>query len=176
MRSIDEAVQAGADVVLLVPAVVNEQITYEEAWERSQPEIRELAKYAEEKQVTIAIENVWNKFLLSPIEFARFVDEIDSPWVQAYFDVGNIVLYGYPEHWIRSLGSRIRRVHVKGFRRKDFSFVYLLEGSIDWKAVMQAFRDIGYDGYVTAEMPPYPTIPEQMVYDTARHLDAIFAL
>jgi len=176
MRSIDEAVEAGCDTILLVPAVVNEQITYEEAYERSQAEIRELAKYAEEKQVYIAIENVWNKFLLSPIEFCRYIDEIGSPWVQAYFDVGNIVLYGYPEHWIRSLGSRIKRVHVKGFRRENFSFVYLLEGSIDWKAVMQAFRDIGYDGYITAEMPPYRAIPEQMVYDTARHLDAIFRL
>ncbi len=175
-RSIDQAVEVGADTVLVVPAVVNESTTYEQAYERSLAELKELAGYAEAKQVYIAIENVWNKFLLSPIEFARFVDEVGSPWVQAYFDVGNIVLYGFPQHWIRTLGSRVKKVHVKGFKRESFAWVYLLEGSIDWPAVMAAFRDVGYDDFITAEMPLYRTAPEQMVHDTARHLDLIFKM
>ena len=175
-RSIDQAVEVEADTVLVVPGVVNEETTYEQAYERSRAELKELAEYAEAKQVYIAIENVWNKFLLSPIEFARFVDEIGSPRVQAYFDVGNIVLYGFPQHWIRTLGKRIKKVHVKGFKRESFSWVYLLEGSIDWPAVMAAFRDVGYDDFITAEMPLYRSAPRQMVLDTSRHLDLIFKM
>lgn len=175
-RSIDQAVEVETDAVLVVPAVVNDQTTYEDAYERSMAELRDLVPYAEDKRVCIAVENVWNKFLLSPMEFARYIDDIGSEWVQAYFDVGNIVLYGIPQHWIRSLGSRIKKVHVKGFKRENSTFVYLLEGSIDWAAVMSALRDVGYDDFVTAEMPLYPSIPEQMVHDTSRHLDAIFSL
>ena len=175
-RSIDEAVEVGADTVLVVPGVVNEGVMYEQAWERSMAELKELAPYAEEKKVYIAIENVWNKFLLSPMEFVRFIDEIGSPWVQAYFDVGNILLYGFPQHWIRSLGSRIKKVHVKGFKRQNFSWVYLLEGDVPWNAVMEAFKEIGYNDYITAEVPAYPMNPSQMPRDVARHLDWIFGL
>lgn len=124
----------------------------------------------------IAIENVWNKFLLSPMEFARYIDEIDSEYVAAYFDVGNILLYGFPQHWIRTLGSRIKKIHVKGFKVGPKSFTYLLDSDINWAEVMKAVRDVGYDNYVTAEMPTYSSIPEQMVYDTSAHLDKIFAL
>ena len=163
----------GADTVLLVPGVVSEEVSYEEAYGRSQPEVRALAKYAEDAQVYIGIENVWNKFLLSPVEFARYVDEIDSPYVQAYFDCGNILLYGYPQQWIRTLGTRIKKVHVKGFKISDRTFVYLLEGDINWAEVRQALVEVGYDDYITAEMPVYPVCPEQMVYDTSAHLGAI---
>lgn len=176
MKSMSSASIVGADTVLLVPGVVNEEVCYEDAYETSQKEIKELAKDAEERKVFIAIENVWNKFLLSPMEFASYVDEIESDYVQAYFDVGNILLYGYPQQWIRSLGSRIKKVHVKGFRVGPKSFTYLLDSDIKWAAVMEAFKDIGYDNYITAEMPPYTTFPEQMIYDTSAHMDKIFAL
>jgi hexulose-6-phosphate isomerase len=176
MKSLASASIVGADTVLLVPAVVNEQVCYEDAYETSQKEIRELAKVAEEKKIFVTIENVWNKFLLSPIEFARYVDEIESEYVQAYFDVGNILLYGYPQHWIRSLGSRIKKVHVKGFKVGPKSFTYLLDSDINWAEVMKALREVGYDNYITAEMPPYSSFPEQMVYDTSTHLDRIFGL
>ncbi len=175
-RSIDQAVEVGADTVLVVPGVVNETVPYEQAWERSLAELRELAGYAEEKKVYIGIENVWNKFLLSPMEFVHFLEEVGSPWVQAYFDVGNILLYGFPQHWIRSLGARIKKVHVKGFKRANFSWVYLLEGDVPWRQVMEAFQAVGYDDYITAELPPYPVNPEQMPRDVARHLEWIFAL
>lgn len=151
--SMRNAVLWGADVVLLVPAVVNEETTYEQAWERSQKEIRRLLPLAEELGVIIAVEEVWNRFLLSPPEFARYVDEFNSPWLRAYFDVGNIVMYGIPQHWIRTLGERIVRFHLKDFDTQTRQFVPLGEGSINWPAVRAAIDDIGYSGYLTVELP-----------------------
>jgi L-ribulose-5-phosphate 3-epimerase len=151
----------GADTVLLVPAVVNAEVGYGQAWERSQKEIRKMLPLAKETNVVIAVENVWNKFLLSPLEFARYVDDFKSPYVKAYFDVGNIVMYGFPQDWIRTLGPRIAKVHFKDFkfggdptvkRRSNADWVNLREGMIDWKAVHKAFADIGYKGTVTVEL------------------------
>jgi len=173
MKSLASASIVGADTVLLVPAVVNEQVCYEDAYATSQKEIKELAKIAEERKVFIAIENVWNKFLLSPIEFSRYIDEIGSEYVAAYFDVGNILLYGYPQHWIRTLGSKIKKVHVKGFKVRPMAFTYLLDSDVNWAEVMKALREVGYDGYITAELPTYRSFPDQMVYDTSAHLDRI---
>jgi hexulose-6-phosphate isomerase len=144
----------GAEAVLLVPAVVNSQTTYREAWTRSQKQIRKLIPLAEELKVIIAIEEVWNKFLLSPLEMPKYVDEFQSPWVKAYFDVGNVVLYGYPQDWIRNLGKRIAKVHLKDFKRLEdgYRWVNLGEGDIDWPAVRKAFADVGYTGYATTEL------------------------
>jgi hexulose-6-phosphate isomerase len=144
----------GADTVLLVPAVVNPQTGYKDAWERSQRQIRKLIPLAEELQVVIGIEEVWNKFLLSPLEMARYVDEFQSPWIRAYFDVGNIEIWGYPQDWIRTLGKRIVKVHIKdfAFRKRQAEFTPLLEGEIDWKAVHAAFAEIGYRGTATVEL------------------------
>jgi L-ribulose-5-phosphate 3-epimerase len=142
----------GADTVLLVPAVVDASTPYGQAWERSQRQIRKLIPLAEELKVIIGIEEVWNKFLLSPLEFARYIDEFQSPWIRAYFDVGNVVLTGYPQDWIRTLGKRIVKLHIKDFSyRSDATihkrvpdFVPLLEGDIDWRAVHAALAEIGY--------------------------------
>jgi hexulose-6-phosphate isomerase len=147
----------GAGVVLLVPAVVNAQTSYRDAWTRSQRVIKErILPLAKELQVVVGIEEVWNKFLLSPLEMARYVDELDSPWAKAYFDVGNVVLYGFPQDWIRTLGTRIVRVHLKDFAmdrgKGTFAWKNLGEGDIDWPAVRQALADIGYAGYVTTEL------------------------
>jgi hexulose-6-phosphate isomerase len=122
----------------LVPAVVNPQTSYREAWVRAQKQIRKLIPLAEELKVIIALEEVWNKFLLSPLEFPKYVDEFQSPWVKAYFDVGNVVLYGY----------------LKDFKRLEdgYRWVNLGEGDIDWPAVRKAFADIGYNGYATTEL------------------------
>ncbi len=149
----------GADAVLLVPGVVNPETRYQEAWDRSQRHIRELIPYAEEQRVIIAVEEVWNKFLLSPMEFAGYVDSFKSPWVRAYFDVGNVLLYGYPQDWIRTLGKRIVKVHLKDFKvtSKGFSpftadFVNLGEGDAAWPEIRKALSEIGYSGTVTAEL------------------------
>ena len=176
LDSIATASVVGADTVLLVPAVVNEGTHYEAAYERSQAEIRKLIPEASEKGITIAIENVWNKFLLSPMEFSRYLDEFEDETVTAYFDVGNIVLYGYPQHWIRSLGSRISKVHVKGFNATESRFTYLIEDcTIDWEAVMVALEDIGYDDYMTAELPVDGDNPEGRVHSISSDMDRIIA-
>jgi L-ribulose-5-phosphate 3-epimerase len=152
--SIRNAEMWGADTVLLVPAVVNPETTYAQAWERSQRQIRKLIPVAEESKIIIGIEEVWNKFLLSPLEFARFVDEFQSPWIRAYFDIGNVAIAGYPQDWIRTLGKRIVKLHVKDFSFKNrvAEFSALLEGDIDWKAVHAALAEIGYQGTATVEL------------------------
>ncbi len=144
----------GSDAVLLVPAVVNPQTSYHDAWTRSQREIRKLIPLAEELKIVIAIEEVWNKFLLSPLEMATYVDEFHSPWIKAWFDVGNVLLYGYPQDWIRTLGKRIFKVHLKDFKRKEdgYAWVNLGEGDVDWGAVRQAFTEIGYAGSAVTEL------------------------
>ena len=156
--SFRNAVMWGADAVLLVPAVVDATTSYQDAWTRSQRVIRErLLPMARDMKVTIAVEEVWNKFLLSPIEFARYVDDFESPWVRAYFDVGNVVLYAFPQDWIRTLGPRIVRIHLKDFnfdrRNGRFAWKNLGEGDIDWPEVRRALADINYSGYVTTELP-----------------------
>jgi len=162
----------GADVVLLVPAVVNAETSYRDAWTRSQREIRKLLPLAEELKVTIAMEEVWNKFLLSPLEMATYIDEFQSPYVKAWFDVGNCVLYGYPQDWIRTLGPRIVRVHLKDFKRsKDgYAWVNLGEGDIDWPAVREAFAAIHYTGSATVELPAGD---EAYLRDVSRRVDRL---
>jgi hexulose-6-phosphate isomerase len=167
----------GADAVLLVPAVVDAQTSYRDAWTRSQAVIRErLLPMAKDLGVVIAVEEVWNKFLLSPLEFARYVDEMDSPWLKAYFDVGNVVFYGFPQDWIRTLGNRIVKLHVKDFQLDRpsgrFAWKNLGEGDVDWTAVRAALADIGYGGYVTTEIAG-----GDLAYlkDVSARLDRIFA-
>jgi L-ribulose-5-phosphate 3-epimerase len=144
----------GSDAVLLVPAVVNAETSYQEAWTRSQAQIRTLIPLAQELGVVIALEDVWNKFLLSPLEMASYIDEFQSPWIKAWFDVGNVVLYGYPQDWIHTLGKRIAKVHIKDFKHTESSYewVNLGEGDVDWPAVRQAFADVGYSGSAIVEL------------------------
>lgn len=146
------AKELGADNVLLVPARVDGVTRYVEAYERSKKQIRKLIPQAEKAKVMILVENVWNNFLLSPLEFARFIDEIKSPWVQAYFDVGNVVAFGWPEDWIRTLGHRIKKVHLKDFQRGPRQWVNLRDGDVNWPEVRKALAEVGYDGYLTAEL------------------------
>ncbi|MCX5759227.1 MAG: sugar phosphate isomerase/epimerase [Candidatus Hydrogenedentes bacterium] len=162
----------GAEVVLLVPAVVNDQVSYDAAYERSQANIKKILPLAEELKVIIAVENVWNKFLLSPLEFARYVDEFQNPWLRAYFDVGNVVVYGWPEQWIRILGKRIARVPLKDFKRDGMQWKHLREGDVNWPAVRKAFADIGYTSYVTPELAGGD---EKYLKDLSERIDKIEA-
>ena len=157
--SLRNAALWGADAVLLVPAVVDEKTPYRDAWTRSQRVILErLLPLATELKVIIAVEEVWNKFLLSPLEFARYVDEFESPWVRAYFDVGNVVLFAFPQDWIRTLGPRIVKLHVKDFRldgrNRRYDWTNIGEGDINWPEVRRALTEINYSGYITTELPP----------------------
>jgi hexulose-6-phosphate isomerase len=170
--SIRNAKLWGAEAVLLVPAVVDPQTSYRDAYTRSQAQIKRLIPLAKDLGVIIAVEEVWNKFLLSPLEFARYVDEFNSPWVRAYFDVGNVVLYGYPQDWIHTLGKRIIKFHLKDFNSKTREFVPLREGSIDWPAVRKAIASIGFGGYLTVELKGGD---EAYLRDVSARVDKIFA-
>jgi hexulose-6-phosphate isomerase len=170
--SLHNAKAWGSDVVLLVPAVVNPQTSYRDAWTRSQKEIRKLLPLAEELKIVIAIEEVWNKFLLSPLEMATYIGEFRSPWIQAWFDVGNVVLYGYPQDWIRTLGKSIVKVHLKDFKRKQdgYEWVNLGDGDVDWETVRAAFRDIGYAESATVELKGGD---EAYLRDVSRRVDRL---
>jgi hexulose-6-phosphate isomerase len=153
--SIDQAKLWGANTVLLVPAVVNPATRYEDAWKRSHGRIQELVSAAKRAEVVIAIENVWNKFLLSPLEMRRYVDDFESPWVRTYLDVGNMLLFGFPQDWIATLGKdRIAKIHLKDFRfaNRKAEFVNLLDGEVDWREVHRALSEIGWSGYATVEL------------------------
>lgn len=171
----------GTDAYLFVPGAVDvfflpeaEVIPYDICFERACEAVGQILPGAEETGVVICIENVWNKFLLSPLEMRDFIDRFNSEMVGAYFDVGNVLLTGYPEQWIRILGKRIKCVHVKDFKRSVGTvegFVDLLEGDVNFQAVKEVLVDIGYDGYVTAELLPFePGRPEK----TAQAMKKIF--
>lgn len=144
----------GADAILMIPGVVTPSVSYREAWDRSRRQIERLLPLAEKLRVVIAIEDVCDqsKFLLSPLEFARYIDNFKSPWLKAYFDVGNVMPVGYPQDWIHTLGERIVKVHLKDWDPKTRKFVDLGDGAVDWPAVRQAFMDIGYAGTFTTEL------------------------
>lgn len=175
-----DAARFGASTVLLVPGVVNQNVSYDAAYERSQAEIKTVLPLAEELSIKIAIENVWNSFLLSPLEAARYIDEFESPWIGWYFDVGNVVNYGWPEQWVRILDKRIFKLDVKEYSRKKRNEeglwkgfdVKLLEGDCDWPRVMQALDEIGYSGWATAEVSGGD---EARLRDIAQRMDRIIA-
>ena len=171
----------GTDAYLFVPGAVDvfflldaEVIAYDVCYQRATEAVKQILPVAEEAGVTICIENVWNKFLLSPLEMRDFIDSFSSKLVGSYFDVGNVLLTGYPDQWIRILSKRIKRVHVKDFKLSVGTvegFVDLLEGDVSFEAVKKALGRIGYDGYVTAEVLPFePGRPEK----TAQAMRGIF--
>jgi len=170
--SLQNAKLWGCDAVLLVPAVVNPQTSYQDAWTRSQKQIRSLLPLAQQLNIVIAIEEVWNKFLLSPLEMNAYISEFKSPLVRAWFDVGNVVLYGYPQDWIRTLGASIFKVHLKDFKRKEdgYAWVNLGDGDVDWPAVRQAFADVGYHGSAIAELEPGD---EPYLRDVSKRIDRL---
>jgi hexulose-6-phosphate isomerase len=160
-QALRDAKAYGATSVLLVPGVVNKQTSYADAYTRSQAEIRKALPLAQELGVKIAIENVWNQFLLSPLEAARYIDDFQSGSIGWHFDVGNVINYGWPEQWIHILGKRILKLHIKEYSRakRDKSGPYagfkvdFFEGDDDWPAVMKALDDVGYHGWAMAEQP-----------------------
>jgi len=184
-RSLELAHKLGVETLLVIVGGVDVSlfdtsepiVPYEEAYHRAQTGLKALGPMAEKCGVHIGVENVPTKFLLSPLEFARFLDEIDHPYVGCYFDVANAQLLGYPAQWIRILSKRIRKVHVKDFKMRIGTlngYCPLLEGDVDWPEVMKAFREVGYDDYITAEvLPPLKYFPERMIYSTAENLAAI---
>ena len=176
----------GCETILVIPGHTGVSfapalgiVDYEEAYKRAVMAARELAAYAEKAGVVIGMENVWNKFLMTPIEMKNFIDEVGSPWVQSYFDVGNVLLTSYPEHWVKILGKRISKVHFKDFKTSIGNldgFCDLLTGDVDYSAVMSALKNAGYDGWATCETGPYKTNNEINLKHISDAMDYIFTL
>ncbi|MDD4133709.1 MAG: sugar phosphate isomerase/epimerase [Eubacteriales bacterium] len=185
-RQIDLAALLGADTVLVVPGWVGTNfapgiVPYDMAYNNAQERLSRLAPCAQAAGVSIGVENVWNKFLLSPLEFRRFLDEINNPFVGAYFDVGNIIYIGFPDQWIRILGEKhIKKIHFCDARESQAGlgmFVDLMAGDVDYTAVMKALRDIGYDDWVTVEfLPNYRNFPYQSIINARLSLDTLLAI
>ena len=189
-RQIAVAYGLGVDGILVIPGSVGvdfipdcEVVPYDVAWERATAFIHDALPAAENARVRLCIENVWNKFLLSPVEMRQFIAQFGSEWVGAYFDVGNSLAFGYPEQWIPILGQAIRRVHVKDYRRAvgtTDGFVELLSGDVNWPSVMGALRASGYAGWLTAEIiPPVPFYryrPEVLIHNTSQAMDALLTM
>lgn len=174
----------GADAILVVPGCVNArfiddcpEMPYDVVYDRALAAMQELKADAEAAGVVIALENVWNKFLLSPLEMRDFIDKIGSEYVKVYYDVGNTQFIGFPQHWIRILGSRISRIHIKDFKEAVGTldgFCPLLEGDVNFPAVMQALRETGYDGPITAEINYIPCETDALVKATYGAMEKIF--
>ncbi len=185
--TVRRAMQVGAVMeapgVLVIPGYVGlpwdpsaKPVRYDLAYERLRESLRALAPTAEQLGVTVMIENIWNMFLLSPLEMRGMIDEVGSPRVGVLFDTGNVIQFGFPEQWIRILGSRIREVHLKDFRRAVGTvegFVSLLEGDVDWPEVMTALAEIGYDGFLTAEVFPYSHHGDAVLAHTSATMDRL---
>lgn len=183
-KQIETAAILGCESILVIPGSVNAEFAapgrvedYCETYERSLESILAVKGEAEAAKVEIALENVWNKFLLSPMEMRDFIDKIDSPFVGSYLDIGNTVANGYPEQWIRALGKRIKKVHFKDYRVQAgglHGFVDLLAGDVNWPAVTAELAKIGYEGWVSAEMiPNYAHYTETIIYNTSNAMDSI---
>lgn len=180
--ALEDASAYKTDAILMVPGVVNDTVSYDECWERSTEGIKKLLPTAEKLKVAICVENVWNNFLLSPMEACRFVDQFNSPFVKFYFDCGNILVYGWPEQWINILGDRIGRIHIKEFSKKiadkqgrsaGFS-APLTEGDVNWAKVMEALRQNYKNVWLTTEQGGNKTLDE--LKDLHGRLEKILAM
>ncbi len=170
VRSLEFARLLNCGAILLVPAHLGSgakfEVGYQATWDRVTAELKKLIPVAEQKKVVITPENVWNKFLVSPLEMRAFVDQFRSPWLQTHFDIGNVMQFGYPQDWILTLGQRIKRVHAKDYklstRAEQGHFCDLLEGDVDWKDVMAALTKVNYQGFISPEVDYDANDPEQL--------------
>ncbi len=169
----------GADGILIVPGGIGPDCSIKQAYINAKNELLACKDLIEGQSVKVGVENVWNNFFLSPVEMARFIDELAIKNLGAYFDVGNVAIFSYPEYWIEILGSRIQKIHVKDFRKSGGNaghFVNLLEGSIRWKKVVDALKAAGYDAYLTAELGGMPETPDYLYGITEKALDTIIKM
>lgn len=183
-KQLEAASILGCQSILVIPGAVNAEfaapgrvVDYETTYNNSLESICKVKEYAEQYKVEIGLENVWNKFLLSPVEMREFIDKVGSDYVGSYLDIGNTLANGFPEHWIKTLGKRIKKVHFKDYRVEAgglHGFVDLLAGDVNYPAVTKALEEIGYDGWVTAEMiPNYKYYTEAIIYNTSYSMDKI---
>jgi L-ribulose-5-phosphate 3-epimerase len=169
--------QLGGEVVLIAPGMVTQNQSYQDTWKRSHVAIAELLPFAKQYGVCLAIENVWNKFLLSPLEFVEFIDSFEHPNVGAYFDVANVLTYGFPDQWIETLAQRVKQIHFKDYRLDIDNvqgFTYLMQGNVPWERVIQSLERIHYDGWIVVEVTPYRAHPDQVLWDSMAALHRLF--
>jgi L-ribulose-5-phosphate 3-epimerase len=179
--AIDLAKRYGASTVLLVPGRVDETNPYDQNYKTTQQLIRDAIPYAQENRITLLVENVWNNFFLSPLEAARYIDELASPWVGSYFDIGNVMRYGWPEQWIHILNKRVGKIHIKEYSRtkadkeglRKALDVEIGEGDVNWPAVCKALAEINYSGWATAEVAGGD---RQRLADVASRMDRVLEL
>lgn len=171
-RCLDATATLGVGTMLLTMGALTDELYYNEAYANGLKALQLLAPHAEQVGVNVAVEYVWNKFLLSPMEFARFCDEVGSPRVGLFFDTGNMVVFGFPQHWVRICGKHLMMVHLKDFKRQGYQWPPLLEGDVHFPAVMAELRKIGYDGALLSEVAPsIASLP-----DTAAAIRKIMAM
>ncbi len=175
--SIDLAADLGVDTLLYIPGVVTDDQPFTQIWDAARAATESLLPQAEQAGVTLAVENVWNALILSPRDMLEFVDGFASPYLRVYFDVGNVMQFGRPQHWIEALGAeRIARVHVKDFTLRPggwLGFTQLLHGDVDWPSTMQALRRVGYNGWITPEVSPSSAEPEAWIAELSAAMDTI---
>jgi L-ribulose-5-phosphate 3-epimerase len=182
-KVVDLAGWMGCGAILVVPGRLGVgpefQVSYQDTWDRASAELKKVVSRAERARTSLCLENVWNKFLLSPLEMRSFVDQFASPAVQVQFDIGNVMQFGYPQDWILTLGSRLKRIHLKDYklssRAEQGRFVDLMEGDVAWKEVMAALIKVGYRGFVSAEIGHEPSDPDQLM-KVSRAVDRILEL
>jgi L-ribulose-5-phosphate 3-epimerase len=181
-RSIEFATILDCGELLIVPGAVrwekNRRSGYQDTWERTSAALRQVTPFAASAKVTLGIENLNNKFLLSPLEMRAYVEQFRSEWVQCHFDAGNGVTFSFPQDWILTLGAHIRRVHLKDWKSAPQGggrYVPLMEGDIDWKEVMAALVKVGYRGFLSPEYGHDEKDPDQLV-KISRALDKVIAL
>jgi L-ribulose-5-phosphate 3-epimerase len=165
----------GASSVLLVPGVVNDRVNFDQCWTRSIAQIRKALPTAEKFRVKIAIEDVWNNFITTPDQAVAYVDEIASEWVGWHFDIGNMIKYSPPENWIRALGKRILKLHVKEYSKSKGFGVQFFEGDNNWPAIMKALDDVGYQGWGITEQPGEQTKDMESLKAFSARLDKVLA-
>ncbi len=172
-KALEDARTVGADTVLLVPGVVKGEVTYQQCWDRSQAEVRKVLPLAEKVNVKIAVEVVWNNFLTKPEQLIEYVDAFKSPFVGAYFDCSNMIKYGVKSgDWIRKLGKRMLKFDFKGYS-KSKGWVDIGEGDEDWPDVLEALKEVGYNGWATAEVAGGG---RKKLQDVAERMNRIFGL
>lgn len=174
-RALQDAKRYGATSVLLVPGVVNKDVTYDDCFKRSVAEIKQVLPVAKDLGVKIAIENVWNNFITKPDQAIAFMDAIDSPLIGWHFDIGNVIRYGAPEEWIPVLGKRILKLHIKEFSKAKGFGVQFFEGDNKWPAIMKALDDAGYQGWGISEQPGNQSKDAAALKDLSERMDKIFA-
>jgi hexulose-6-phosphate isomerase len=181
---IEIAALLGARTWLIHPGQLTAEIPYDDCWKYTLDGLNSLKAQAEATHLRIGLENVWNKFLMSPLEFRRLIEEVNSPSVGIFFDVGNVPVFGYPEQWLRILGAKhLVGLHIKDFRRGPNDhfgtyegFVPLFHGSVNWPRVMAQIAELGFDDYLISESALGRQPLPQALKEIAGQLDVLIGM